>query len=295
MRSIDSFYPQDEALEDAIRSGVTAACSGPGSANVIGGTFAVYKLVGSRVDEMLVKEPAAMKCAFGENPKGVYGKESKKCPGTRMGTAAILREFLFRAQAYCREKDEGKEPKFDMKLEAMLPVMRKEIPLKAHAHRADDIFTAIRIAKEFDLKLTLDHCTEGHLIADALKKEGYPVFVGPSFGGKTKVEVKNKTFGTAAALHRQGLSVSIITDAPVTPLRYLPLCAGLAVSEGLPEEEGWHAITIHPAQALGVADRLGSLEPGTDADVVIWTANPLTTVGARAYTTIVDGKIVWQE
>ena len=167
--------------------------------------------------------------------------------------------------------------------------MRGEIPLKAHAHRADDIFTSIRIAKEFGVRMTLDHCTEGHLIAEELSREGYPALVGPFFGKKSKIELQNKSFACAGILHRAGVHVSIITDAPVTPLRALPLCAGLAVSSGLPMEEGWKAITIYPSESLGVADRIGSLEAGKDADVVIWTADPLTTVGARAYKTYVNG------
>ena len=182
-----------------------------------------------------------------------------------------------------------------MKLEAMLPVMRGEIPLKAHAHRADDILTSIRIAKEFGVKLTLDHCTDGALIADELAQEGYSAFVGPSLGSKTKIELQNKSFTTPTVLQEAGVPISIITDAPVIPLQYLPMCAGLAVNAGLSEEAAWHAITINPAVQTGIGDRVGSLEPGKDGDVVIWTANPLTTLGAQAYTTIVDGKIVHQK
>ena len=236
-----------------------------------------------------------MKCAFGENPKRCYGQGLKKSPYTRMGTAALLRELLFKAKDYMTQKDEGKNPAFDMKLEAMLPVMRGEIPLKAHAHRADDILTSIRIAKEFGLKITLDHCTDGAIIADELAKEGFSAFVGPTLGGKSKIELRNKSFTTPVVLHEAGVPISIITDAPVIPLQYLPMCAGLAVDAGLDEETAWHAITINPAVQTGIGDRVGSLEAGKDADVVIWTANPLTTVGAQAYTTIVDGKIVYQK
>ena len=181
-----------------------------------------------------------------------------------------------------------------MKLEAMLPVVNGEIPLKCHAHRADDILTAVRIAREFDLKLTLDHCTDGELIADELAKEQVPVFVGPSFGGKTKVELRNKSFTTAGTLYRAGLTVSIITDAPVIPLQYLPLAAGLAASAGLPMEEAWHAITINPARSLGIDARVGSLEPGKDADLVLWTADPLTTIGGEAWMTFVNGEVVYR-
>lgn len=294
MRAIDSINPQDEAFETAIRGGVTTACTGPGSANVVGGTFAVIKLVGNRVDNMIVKHPAAMKCAFGENPKRVYGQGGKKSPVTRMATAALLRELLFKSRRYLADKEAGKDP-FDMKLEAMIPVMKGEIPLKAHAHRADDILTSIRIAKEFGVKLTLDHCTDGSVIAEELAKEGYPAFVGPSLGGKSKVELINKAFSTPADLARAGVNISIITDAPVIPLQHLPMCAGLASNAGLPYEDAWRAITINPARALEVDDRVGSLEAGKDGDVVIWTADPIKSVGAESYVTIVNGKIAYSK
>ena len=294
MRAIDGINPIDETFDLAIQHGVTSACTGPGSANVVGGTFAAIKLAGKRVDDMIIKNPVAMKCAFGENPKSVFG-QSGKAPVTRMATAAMLRELLFKSRNYLAAKEAGKEPAFDMKLEAMIPVMKKEIPLKAHAHRADDIFTSIRIAKEFDLKLTLDHCTDGALIADELAREGYPAFVGPSFGHKTKVELKNKDFTTPSVLHAAGIAVSIITDAPVIPLEYLPLCAGLAHSAGLAYEEAWKAITINPATHTGIGDRVGSIEAGKDGDVVIWNADPLLDVGTTAYMTIIDGKVVYSE
>ena len=172
MRAIDSIWPMDEAFELARKGGVTTCCTGPGSANVLGGTFVAIKTYGKRVDDMIVKYPIAMKCAFGENPKRFYGQQGKKAPLTRMGTAALLRETLFKAKNYMEKKDRGEEPAFDMKLEAMLPVMRGEIPLKAHAHRCDDIFTSIRIAREFGVGLTLDHCTDGACIAEELAKEG---------------------------------------------------------------------------------------------------------------------------
>ena len=293
MRAIDSIYPQDEAFPNAIRGGVTTACTGPGSANVIGGTFTAIKLVGNRVDNMIVKDPIAMKCAFGENPKRCYGQGSKKSPMTRMAVAALLRETLFKTRRYMEDKAAGKNPPFDMKLEAMEPVLRGEIPLKCHAHRADDILTAIRVAKEFGVKMTMDHCTDGEVIADELAKEGFPAFVGPSLGGKSKIELQNKSFTTPGVLSKAGVKVSIITDAPVIPLQNLPMCAGLAANAGLPMEEAWKAITINPAESLGIADRVGSLEPGKDGDVVIWTADPLTTIGGEAYITVVDGKVVY--
>lgn len=295
LRAIDSINPQDEAFANALRGGVTSACTGPGSANVVGGTFTAIKLAGQRVDKMIIKDPIAMKCAFGENPKRCYGQKQNKGPMTRMTTASLLRELLFKTRRYMEDKENGKSPAFDMKLEAMIPVLKGEIPLKAHAHRADDILTAVRIAREFGVKMTLDHCTDGALIADELAEEGLPAFVGPTLGGKSKIELSNKSFETPAILKAAGVPISIITDAPVIPLQYLPMCAGLAASEGLDVEEAWRAITINPAIHTGIADRVGSLEVGKDADVVIWTADPLTTIGAHAYVTIVDGKTVYRE
>ncbi len=293
LRVIDGFNPDRPQVRVAANSGITTICTGPGSTNIIGGTFAAIKTVGKRVDDMIVKHPVAMKCAFGFNPKNAYGG-AKKAPYTRMATASIFRDFLHKCKQYKENIDSGNRPAYDSKLEAMLPVMRKEIPLKVHAHRADDIFTAIRIGKEFDLRLTLDHCTDGALIADELAKEGFPVLVGPAFYVPKKSELANNSFATPSVLHKAGLSVSIITDASVTPIKYLPLCAGLAVAEGLPHLEGWKAITINPATHMGIADRVGSLEVGKDADVVIWTADPLLNIGGKACTTIIDGKIVWQ-
>lgn len=291
LRAIDSINPMDESFPQALAGGVTTAVTGPGSANVVGGTFVAIKLAGKRVDNMVVKNPVAMKVAFGENPKGCYGN-NKKSPMTRMAVVALLRELLFKTKRYMEDKEAGKNPAFDMKLESMIPVLKGEIPLKAHAHRADDILSSIRVAKEFGVKLTLDHCTEGHLIVDELVKEGYPAFVGPSFGKKSKIELRNKTFETAKVLNEAGMTIAIITDAPVIPLQNLPMCAAMAVDAGLKEEEGWKAITINAANATGIGDRVGSLEVGKDGDVVIWTADPMHVVGACAKVTIVDGKVV---
>ena len=293
MRAIDSIYPFDESFGLALKGGVTSACTGPGSANVVGGTFVAIKLAGKRVDKMIIRDPIAMKCAFGENPKRCYGQAGKKSPMTRMATAALLRELLFKTRRYVEDKENGKTPGFDMKLEAMIPVIKGQLPLKAHAHRSDDILTAIRIAKEFGLKMTLDHCTDGAVIADELAEEGLPAFVGPSLGSKSKLELISKSFTTPKTLHDAGVKISIITDAPVIPLQYLPMCAALAVKEGLTADDAWKAITINPAESTGIADRVGSLEPGKDGDVVIWTSDPMTTVGAESFMTIVDGKIVY--
>ena len=294
MRAIDSINPQDEAFGLALRGGITSACTGPGSANVVGGTFVAIKLYGNRVDKMVIKDPIAMKCAFGENPKRCYGQSSKKSPMTRMAVVALLRELLFKTKRYMQDKAEGKNPAFDMKLESMIPVLEGKIPLKAHAHRADDILSSIRVAKEFGIGLTLDHCTDGSVIAGELAEEGRPAFVGPTLGGKSKIELKNKSFSTPRDLVAAGVNVSIITDAPVIPLQYLPMCAGLAVNAGLDAEYAWKAITINPANATGIGDRVGSLEPGKDGDVVIWTADPITQLGAESYTTIVNGQVVYQ-
>ncbi len=301
MRGIDGLNPMDEAFFDAYSHGVTTAVTGPGSANVVGGTFLAVKLCGKRVDNMVVKNPVAMKIAFGENPKRCYGGSQKKMPMTRMGTAALLRELLVKAQNYREEMDayeadpkNNKKPTYDCKLHAMLPVMRKEIPLKSHAHRADDIFTSLRIAKEFDLDITLDHCTEGHLIADELEKEGKGCLVGPTFGAKSKFELKNKCWDTPKTMVEHGLKTAIITDAPVIPLKYLPLCAGLAINAGMDEQEAWKAVTINPAVITGIADRVGSLEVGKDADVVIYKGNPLTDLQYTTKYTLINGQIVYQ-
>ena len=300
MRAIDGINPRCEAFANAIQGGVTTAVTGPGSANVLGGTFVALKLYGDCVDDMIVKYPAAMKIAFGENPKNCYGQSGKKEPVTRMAVAAMLREQLFKAQRYAAEidaaqKDPSKTRPFDMQLEALLPVIRKEIPLKAHAHRADDILTALRIAREFDVDITLDHVTEGHLIVDHLVKAGKPVLVGPSFGSKTKVELREKSFATPGILDKAGLEVCIITDAPVIPLYYLPLCAGLAVKAGMDEESAWRAITLNPAHVIGIADRVGSLEVGKDADIAVFSAQPGLDPAAKVLKTFIDGKLVYSK
>ncbi len=300
MRGIDGLNPMDEAFFDAYSHGVTTAVTGPGSANVVGGTFLAVKLWGKRVDDMVVKNPAAMKIAWGENPKRCYGGQ-KKAPMTRMGTAALLRELLAKSQNYMEELDAWKQdpenhkkPAYDQKLEAMLPVMRHEIPLKSHAHRADDIFTSLRVAKEFGLDITLDHCTDGHLIAQELAEEGRPCLVGPTLGNKSKFELKEKSWDTPRALVEAGAKIAIITDAPVIPLRYLPLCAGLAMQAGLPEEEAWKAVTINPAEIVGISSRVGSLEPGKDADIVIYQGDPLRDVQCKTLATLIDGRLVYQ-
>ncbi len=277
LRAVDSFNPQDAAIPMALAGGVTTVGTGPGSANVLGGTFIAVKTHGSCVDDMLVRESVAMKCAFGENPKRCY---RDKGDSARMTTAAKLREMLFLARDYmlrCEAAgdDISKRPRFDIKMEALIPVLRGEIPLKAHAHRADDICTAIRIAKEFGVKLTIEHCTEGHLIVPELVRAGWPVAVGPTLTNASKIELVNKTFETPGILARAGLCVSIITDAPVIPEQYLPLCAGLAVKAGMDPFDALQAITINPARHLGIESRVGSLEAGKDADIVLTDGDPM--------------------
>ena len=231
MRGIDGIKPMDAAFPKAAAAGVTCVCVGPGSANVLGGTFTAIKTVGKRVDNMVVREGVAMKCAFGENPKRVY---RDKKDSSRMTTAAILRETLFLAREYMEKKDAAgddreKMPAFNMKYEALIPVLRREIPLKAHAHASEDIFTALRIAREFDLRITLEHVTEGHLIVEELAKENVPLAVGPTLTSASKFELRNKSWSTPGVLAKAGCQVSIITDSPVIPQEYLPLVAGLAV------------------------------------------------------------------
>ena len=238
-----------------------------------------------------------MKIAFGENPKGAYGQNGRKEPYTRMGVASLLRQLLAKTKKYAEdiaaaEKDSAKTRPFDPQLEAMLPVIRKEIPLKAHAHKAYDILTALRIAREFDVNITLDHVTEGHLIVEELKRAGKPLLVGPSLGSKTKIELAEKSFATPGILYNAGMEICIITDAPVIPLYYLPLCAGLAIREGLPEDAAWRAITINPAKVAGIDARVGSLEPGKDADIAVFRGNPLRDFQAKAQQVFVGGEPV---
>ncbi len=292
MRAIDSLYPQDEYFAAALQGGVTAACTGPGARNVVGGTFAVIKLAGNRIDDMILKFPAAMKCALGEVPKNAHGQAGRP-PKTRMGSAAILRELLFRTQEYCQAKESGKSPKYDEKLEAMLPVIRRQIPLKCHVHRCDDILTAIRIAKEFHVKLTIDHCTDGIRIMEHIAASGYPVIAGPTMSGISKPELVNKSLYMPSVLQKEGILFCLTVDSPVTALEYLHICAGIAVSYGLSREDAWKAITINPATILDVQERVGSLEVGKDADIVIWHGDPLTDISSKAWMTIIDGKIVF--
>ena len=288
LRAIDGINPFDPTFEKAREAGVTTVCTGPGSSNVLGGTFTAIKTVGDRVDNMIIKESVAMKCAFGENPKRCY-KEKGTC--SRMSVAANLRNMLFKAKDYMEKKESDKKPAFDMQLEALIPVLKREIPLKAHAHAADDIFTAIRIAKEFNLKLTLEHVTEGHLVAKELVKENYPMAVGPTLTHATKFELKDKSWDTPRVLSELGGQVSIITDSPVIPEQHLPLCASLAIKAGMDPFKALQAITINPAKHIGIEDRVGSLEVGKDGDVLICDKS-LFDIDHEVKYVLINGKIV---
>lgn len=295
LRAIDAINSMDAAFNDAVRAGITAAMIGPGSSNVVGGQFALVKTWGRRIDDIVVKAPAAMKVAFGENPKVNYSGQGKS-PSTRMAIAGMLRRELFEARNYQRQKEQsiasGEDFQEDFVKECWLPVLRGEIPLKAHVHRVDDIFTAIRIAREFGLNMTLDHCSEGHLIAEELAREGFPAIVGPDLTSRNKIEVQNVAFKTAGVLANAGLKIAVTTDHPVSQIQSLPLCAGLAVKSGLPLEEGLRAITINAADICGVSQKMGSLEPGKDADIAIFDGNPMEVFTQTLYT-IIDGRVVY--
>lgn len=301
LRAMDAINPMDAAFKDAVRAGITCVQAGPGSSNVVGGQFVVMKTFGRCVDRMIIKAPSAMKIAFGENPKVNYSGQNQS-PVTRMAIAGLLRQELFEAKAYCEKRNAalergerlGEDFVTDFTKECWVPVFAGEIPLKAHVHRVDDIFTAIRIAKEFGLNMTLDHCSEGHLVAEELAEAGYPAIVGPDFTSRNKIEVQNAAFKTVGILHEAGVQVAITTDHPVSLIQSLPLCAGLAVKAGLPFEGGLRAITIEGARIAGVADRVGSLEVGKDADISIFTTNPMEIMSETLYT-IIDGEVVYRK
>ncbi|MBD8917092.1 MAG: amidohydrolase [Lachnospiraceae bacterium] len=291
LRAIDAINTMDAGFSDAVRAGITSAMIGPGSSNVVGGQFAFLKLFGRCIDDLIVKAPAAMKVAFGENPKVNYSGMGKS-PSTRMAIAGMLREELFHAREYLKKKKENRNFEPDFRMEPWEAVFNGEIPLKAHVHRVDDIFTAVRIAKEFGLRMTLDHCSEGHLVADRLAQEGFPAIVGPDLSSRSKIEVQNVAFKTVGILQKAGMLTAITTDHPVSLIQSLPICAGMAVKAGLPMEEGLKAITINPAKICGVAERVGSLEVGKDADIAVFTGNPMEVFTKTLYT-IIDGRIVY--
>lgn len=274
LRALDALNPQDRCFAEARAAGVTTVVTGPGSANPIGGQMLCVKTAGAIADDMVVAEPVSMKMATGENPKNVY-HDRKESPTTRMTTAALMRETLQKAQEYGAKRSNGKGD-FDAKLEALQPVLNGKLPVHIHAHRADDIATALRISKEFHLKCVIVHGTEGHLIAKEISKTGVSVITGPNLTDRSKPELRNATLANAAVLASAGVRVAICTDHPVIPIQYLPLCAGLAVRGGMSEEAALAAITRNPAEILGLGDQLGTLEPGKDADIVVTPGGPFS-------------------
>lgn len=291
LKAVDAINPMDAAFHSAIKAGITSVMTGPGSSNVVGGQFSFIKTNGRNISDMIISEPAAMKIALGENPKKNYG--NKGMPSTRMTIAAMLREELFEAKRYYDKKQKGDDFKEDFRLECWVPVFRKEIPLKAHVHRADDILTAIRIGKAFGLDMTLDHCSEGHLIIEDIKASGFPAILGPNLASRNKAELQYLDLKTAGELSKAGIKVAIMSDHPVSLTQYLPLYAGLAAKEGLGIENGLKAITINAAEICGVSSRVGSIEEGKDADIAIYDGNPMETFTNCLYT-IINGKIVYK-
>ncbi len=295
VKVVDGINMMDETIRIANEHGIVTVCATPGSANVIGGEASIYKTTGCSVDQAIIKQDAAMKCAFGENPKRVYRDSKIK---TRMGTAALFREAMTKARRYMEMKeaangDVTKMPAVDMKSEALIPVLKKQMPLKAHAHRVDDILTSIRLANEFDLNMTLDHCTEGHLIPELVKASGFDAIVGPSLTHKSKFELKNKTFDTPSVLHNANVKVAITTDSPVVPQEFLPICAGLAIRDNFDAYEALKSITINAAEIIEIDNRVGSIEVGKDADIVVCKGDILNLDGKVQYT-IVDGIITYK-
>lgn len=286
-------------LEAALKTGVTTVQILPGSANVIGGTGVVIKTTPKVViDEMVIKNPSGMKIAFGENPRRVYGETQKKMPSTRMGIAGVLREWLQKTKNYMEKKEKFKDepekmPEVDLKLEALIPVLKGEIPLRAHAHRADDVATAVRIAEEFGAKMSWEHATEGHRIADWIAEKGINAVWGPSLMARPKWEMRELNFDTPKIMHEAGVKFAIQTDAVGSSIAFMPLCAGMAVKHGLPYDVALRAITLTPAEILGVDDRVGSIEKGKDADVRILDGDPLE-LRTKVEMVLIDGEVVYK-
>lgn len=302
LRAIDAINPYDRCFEEAAAGGVTTCVTGPGSANVIGGQFVAIKTYGDSVEDMVLRFPVAVKAAFGENPKRVYNGKNQT-PSTRMATAALMRKALVEAQEYNEKLEKGKAdpekmPERNLGKEILARVIRRELPMKIHAHRADDILTAIRICREFKLRYTLDHCTEGYLITDKLKEalsedcEG--IIVGPLLTDRSKIELKNLSFKAPKVLEQAGIEYAMMTDHPVTPEQYLPICTAVAVREGASEEGALKAITINAAKITGIADRVGSIEVGKDADIAVFSGHPFD-FRSRCVLTLVNGKVAHEE
>ncbi len=297
LRAIDGINPQDRAFADARNAGVTTVVTGPGSANAIGGQFAAVKTAGVCVDDMIVKAPCAMKMALGENPKTVYNEKSQ-APMTRMGTMALIRETLYKAigyrdrlERYHEDEEENECPEYDIKSEAMLPVINREIPVKIHAHRADDICSALRLAKEFDIRVTIEHCSDGDIVAEVLERAGVPIMLGPTLTDRSKPELKNLSFDTYRNLSERGLSVAIITDHPEITIDNLPLCTALAAAHGMDAKKALYAVTSAAARNCGIYDKVGSLEIGKAADIAVFSGLP-TTFGAKCKMTFINGERV---
>jgi imidazolonepropionase-like amidohydrolase len=288
LRIIDAVNPDDIGFWDARRGGVTTVQTMPGSGNIIGGLMIAMKTAGNVVDDMVIKNPTGMKAALGENPKRNYGMQNKE-PKTRMGNAYLLRKALVETKQYIKNKNE-----YDIRMENLSLVINKEIPLRIHAHRADDILTAIRISKEFDIDITIEHCTEGHKVAKELAENNIWSNIGPSLWQRAKVETKDITPATPAIVSQAGGKVTLITDHNIVPQHYFRIAAGLAVRSGLKRETAWEAITINPAKVIGIDDKVGSLEVGKDADIVIWTDDPFEPT-THCLVTIIDGNVVYEK
>lgn len=295
LRALDGINPADLGFADALRGGVTAAWVAPGSANVLGGEGATVRTWGEDAAAMVLRAPWGLKGALGENPKRVHG-EQKRLPSTRIGAAGLLRETLVRAQSYLDKVRVGgdKAPERDLRLEAVGRVLEGQYPLRLHAHRADDILTGVRIAAEFGIRICIEHCTEGHKVAEELARRGIPAVVGPSLAARVKAELRDRSFRTPAVLARAGVKVALMTDHPVVPSAFLPLAAALAVRGGLPEEEALRAVTLHAAEICGVGERLGSLELGKDADLVVWSGPPFD-LRSRPLAVLVVGRVVYRQ
>ncbi len=296
LRAVDGLNPFDPCFKEAREGGVTTVVTGPGSANVIGGQFAALKTHGRSIEQMTLRDPVAMKAATGENPKTVY-TEKKVAPTTRMAIASLFRSTITEAIEYKKgmAKADDDKPDRDIAMEALLPVLDRELTVKIHAHRADDILTALRLAKEFNLKITIDHCTEGYMITDVLKsrliEQGAGIIIGPLLSDRGKIELKNQSFSAPRILEEAGIPFAMMTDHPVIPIQYLPVQAGLAVREGLSETTAFYSITRHAAEIVGIADRVGTLEAGKDADVVVFDGHPFD-FRTHCVLTLISGAIV---
>ncbi|WP_243259056.1 amidohydrolase [Clostridium sp. 'deep sea'] len=299
VRAVDAINPEGIGMRDALTGGITTIWDAPGSANVIGGHGVTLKTSGNIIDEMIMLEPSGLKAATGENPKGCYGQEKESMPMTRMGVAAVMREALIKAQEYLKKiekagDDEDKMPDRDLGLETIGKVLNREIPLRVHCHRHDDIVTVVRISKEFNIKVSIEHATEAHKIADFLAENQIPIVVGPSITTRSKVELTDRSLKTAGICASKGVPVSLMTDHPIIPVHHLHLCAAFCVKHGMTEEQALRAITINPAQLCGVGDRVGSIDIGKDADLAVWTHHPFDIMSKVKYT-FIDGEIVYSQ